>query len=246
MGVTRFIHISANGVEKGLNTPYMRSKALAEQAVRSSNLTWSIIRPSLIYGGEIGHANFVDMIRHHLKPLSHFPYFGDGSYRMAPISAREVALSVVQCLADDKTAGKSYHLCGSETYTYKAMLLLINQAGNYRCKLFSLPMWLITHASSMLGGFSWFPVTSDMIKMLAAGNDCPSGAVTQLDLGVAPASFKDWLNTGVLPEYPKVTAISEHSAAPVTTELHSTPVTQQLDSDAVTTRPLSPDEPGLP
>ncbi|CAN0498151.1 unnamed protein product, partial [Phaeothamnion confervicola] len=76
--------------------------------------------------------------------------------------------------------------------------------GNYRCGLFSLPLWLMSQATGLLSAIPAFPVTPDMLKMLAAGNDCPSGAPTQKDLGVLALSFKDWLTTGVLPDFPLV------------------------------------------
>ena len=246
-GVTRFIHVSANGVEKGLNIPYMRTKATAEQAVRSSNLPWTILRPSIIYGGDPGRANFVDMLKGYLDRGAWFPYFGDGSYRLAPISAREVAWAIVNCLANPETVGNCYHLCGSETYTYKALLLLLNQTGNYRCGLFSLPLWLMTNVSSLLSGIPGFPVTPDMLRMLAAGNDCPSGAPTQKDLGVTELSFKDWLTTGVLPEYPQAIPLSGQTPAVETPALNlGVSITKELKSEelegAINTQPLNPGE----
>lgn len=221
-GVQRFIHLSANGVEKGLDTPYMRTKALAEQAVQSSGLDWTILRPSLIYAGESNQQNFVSTIQGNLDALPMFPYFGDGSYRMSPVSAKEVGDSVVAALAQSSSIKKIYHLCGNETYTYKALLHLINEVGKYRCKFFGVPLWLATSAGNVLGSIPGFPITGDMVKMLAAGNASPVNALTQADLGVAAVSFKDWLQTGSLPAAPEMTPIGEVVlSAPVTTHLQA-------------------------
>ena len=49
-GLRRFIHMSALGTRPNAVARYHRSKWMAEEAVRSSGLDWTIFRPSLIYG----------------------------------------------------------------------------------------------------------------------------------------------------------------------------------------------------
>ena len=49
LGVKRFIMMSANGVKVD-GTGYQRTKYLAEEYLKFSNLDWTIFRPSLIFG----------------------------------------------------------------------------------------------------------------------------------------------------------------------------------------------------
>ena len=49
-GVKRLIHQSANGAAPNASRPYTHSKWLGEEAVRSSGLDYTILRPSVIYG----------------------------------------------------------------------------------------------------------------------------------------------------------------------------------------------------
>lgn len=228
VGVKRYIHISANGVEKTATTGYMRSKAKAEQAVRSSSLDWTILRPSVVYGGRPGRHNFVSMLRSSMKAAPAFPYFGNGQYRLAPVSAWEVAETIRRCLDQPSTVEKILHLGGDEVYTYKALLHLMAESGGYKITLFSLPAWLMNVAAGALGGFSWFPLTQEMLKMLLRGNDMPAGALTQKTLEVPSISFRSWLNTGVL-EVPDVTPMPP------------TRVTRPLDDSEIPTPP--PQEP---
>ena len=48
--VSQFVHISAVGAVNDPDLPYLRSKWQGEQAVVNSELTYTIIRPSLIFG----------------------------------------------------------------------------------------------------------------------------------------------------------------------------------------------------
>lgn len=233
VGVQRYLHISANGVEKHTTTEYMRSKAKSEQAVRSSSLDWTILRPSVVYGGNPNKESFVKILRDNLSKTSLFPYFGKGEYRLAPISTWEVAEMVHRCLENPESVGKVYHLGGEEVYTYKALLHLICEAGNYKTKLFSLPPVLMSTAAGLLGGFKWFPMTTDMFQMLISGNDLPSNAQTQKALEVPAVSFRGWLHHGLM-EPAGAAALTEQSGARVTTQL------QADDAPAAnTTKPLN-------
>jgi nucleoside-diphosphate-sugar epimerase len=200
MGVKRFLYMSANGVEKGLTMPYMRTKALAEQAVQSSTFDWTILRPSVIYAGDPGRPNFVSMLAEVVRAAPMLPILGDGRYRLAPISAHEVALSVAASLArpyraPTEATGRIFHLCGSEVYTFKALLFMILDAQGSHANTLHVPFWLVSQVAALFGRFSWFPVTKDQLSMLRYGNDCPAGALTQSQLEVSPVSFREWLQS---------------------------------------------------
>jgi uncharacterized protein YbjT (DUF2867 family) len=231
VGVNRYIHISANGVERPGGSEYMRSKAKAEQAVRSSSLDWTILRPSVVYGGRNARQSFVSMLRQSLTKSPLFPYFDKGDYRLAPISAWEVAETVRRCLDEPDTKGKILHLGGDEVYTYKALLHLLVENGDYHVKLFPMPAWLMGTAAGVLGGFEWFPLTKDMLGMLTQGNDIPGGVATQRELHVPKVSFRSWLQNGLI----------EPQAPPALEAEKSTPqVTQplQVDDAPNVTQPL--------
>ncbi|MCA9791331.1 MAG: complex I NDUFA9 subunit family protein [Candidatus Eremiobacteraeota bacterium] len=218
-GVKRFLHMSANGAERAIQTGYMISKAKEEEAVRASSLDWTIFRPSVVYGGPEDRPSFVSTLVDSMKRLPLLPYFGDGSYRMAPVSVTEVASAFVAALGQPESVGKAYHLCGPEVYTYRALLTMLRDAGGFKVKLIPFPFWLMEAASGVLGGFAWFPVTDGMLRMLKEGNTCPDGAPTHGDLGVAPRSFEAWLyeREGQPLESKNTRMITGESASPTIT-----------------------------
>src|SRR5215469_4943240 len=52
VGVDRFIYISGAAADENSSHPGFRAKGRAERAIRESGLTYTIFRPSLIYGPE--------------------------------------------------------------------------------------------------------------------------------------------------------------------------------------------------
>src|SRR5260370_5854849 len=80
-GIRRLVHISiANPTASG--HPYYASKAELEETVRSTGISYAIVRPTLVYG-ECGV--FINNIAWVLR---HFPIFaipGDGTYRLQPV-----------------------------------------------------------------------------------------------------------------------------------------------------------------
>ena len=176
------------------------------------------------------------MLRDNLSKISLFPYFGKGEYCLSPISTWELAETVRRCLEIKESVGKVYHRGGDEVYTYKALLHLICEAGGYKTKLFSLPPVLMSTAAGLLGGFKWFPMTTDMLRMLMAGNDMPANALTQKSLEVPSVSFRGWLHHGLM-EPNGTPALTEKSEARVTTPLNTE------DAPPVhTTRPLNSED----
>jgi len=100
-GIRRLVHISiANPTAS--NHPYYASKAQLEEALRSTGMSYAIVRPTLVYGeGDVLINNIAWVLRH-------FPVFaipGDGAYRLQPVHVEDVAsIAVTAGLADGNLA----------------------------------------------------------------------------------------------------------------------------------------------
>src|SRR5882672_2497582 len=49
-GIPRLLHMSALGADRSAPSSYLRTKGEAEAIVRESGLSWTVIRPSVIFG----------------------------------------------------------------------------------------------------------------------------------------------------------------------------------------------------
>lgn len=90
-GIRRVVHISIANPTASRH-PYYASKAALEEALRSTGLSYGIVRPTLVYGaGDV-------LINNIAWALRHFPIFaipGDGAYRLQPVHVGDVAAIAV-------------------------------------------------------------------------------------------------------------------------------------------------------
>ena len=162
-GVNRYLHMSALGVDSGLNIGYNTSKTEAENIVRESKLDWTIFRPSLIFGpGDRFAVEFAGWMRKGLP----IPVIGKGDYRLMPLSRADLCRGMVKLLDDERSLGKTYNIGGPQKLTYIDILRIIEKAAGRRMRLLKSPAGLVIMASRVLGRFPWFPATADMVKQL--------------------------------------------------------------------------------
>ncbi|MCD4688284.1 MAG: complex I NDUFA9 subunit family protein [Desulfuromonadaceae bacterium] len=187
-GVERFIHMSANGVTEAAATGYYRSKWQAEQLLRGSALRWTIFRPSIIYGIE---DDFCNRLAEMIRRLPVVPVVGDGRYRMAPVAVEDVAAGFVAALREPASEGQIYPVCGRDSLTFNEFLDHIGRAlGRSRvCKVHS-PLFLVKPLVFCLQNLPGFPLTSDQLTMLLAGNVCDPQSWIE-EFGIEPQNFTE-------------------------------------------------------
>lgn len=187
-GIRRYLQMSANGTRADAVTPYHRTKWQAEEALRSSDLDWTIFRPSLIYGpGD----EFVNMLADMLRKLPVMPVMGNGQYRIQPVSVADVARSFVGALSKAESIGQTYQCGGPERISYDDLLDQIGKVlgKNSVCKLHH-PLLLMKPVISMMEGFSFFPITKGQLQMLLEENCCDQGPWEQF-FGIEQVSFAE-------------------------------------------------------
>ena len=94
-------------------TAYGRSKLAAEQSVRRSGLSWSIVRPPIVYGPR--DREILKVFR--LARLGIAPVFGDGAQELVAVHAEDLATALIAIAGSRATAGRTYTACHPEVFT---------------------------------------------------------------------------------------------------------------------------------
>ena len=94
-------------------TAYGRSKLAAEQTVRRSGLSWSIVRPSIVYGPR--DREILKVFR--LARLGIAPVFGDGTQELVAVHAADLAAALTTVACSQATTGRTYTACHPEVFT---------------------------------------------------------------------------------------------------------------------------------
>ncbi|PYO06424.1 MAG: hypothetical protein DMD30_12595 [Gemmatimonadetes bacterium] len=87
--VQRVIFMSQNGADRRSPYPFLHSKGVAQDSIKTSGLRWTVLRPSVIFGPEDQFVNVLGrLIR--LTPKI-FPLPGGGTARFQPIAVDDRA-----------------------------------------------------------------------------------------------------------------------------------------------------------
>lgn len=185
--VRRFIHMSQNGASSTSPHPFLRSKGAAQDIVTSSDLEWTILRPSVIFGPADEFVNVLARLAV-LSPLI-FPLPGGGRARFQPVAVEDVAKAVAAVLEKQFSVGKQYALGGPQPLSLREMSGRILAAMHIRRTLVSLPLALLRPAVAVMQRvLPNPPVTSSLLRLLAVDNTVPENAI-EFELGVSPRRF---------------------------------------------------------
>ena len=146
-GVGRVVYISGAGAAADAPRHWFRAKWRAEQAVRSSGITCTIIRPTWIYGpGDVSLNRFLGFARW----LPFVPLTGSGRQQLAPLFIDDVARLAADSLTDPAAADQTFELGGPETFTMRQIVGIALEVAGKRRLVLPAPEFLLRLAARVL------------------------------------------------------------------------------------------------
>jgi uncharacterized protein YbjT (DUF2867 family) len=121
-GVRRVVHVSITNPSEDSPLEYFRGKASLERALIESGLSYAILRPAVLFGGE---DILINNIAWTLRKFPVAAVFGDGQYRLQPIHVEDLARLAVEQGARRENA--ILQAIGPETFTYRGLLETIGR-----------------------------------------------------------------------------------------------------------------------
>jgi NADH dehydrogenase len=191
-GVSKLLHMSALGAREDGPTPYLRTKFAAEELVRQSGLSYTIFRPSLIFGrGGEAIKMFADMVARIVVPI-----IGDGKYRFQPVSVANLAQGFEKALELEAAQGQTLDVGGPDDVTFDEIMDTLAQVMGKRIVKIHLPLFPLRLATSALQHAPGYPLTRDQITMLLEGSTCDEKPFYEL-LGLEPVSLEQTLREAI-------------------------------------------------
>ncbi len=164
-GVDRIVHVSITNPSPDSPLEYFRGKAELEMALQASGRSYSILRPTVLFGKE---DILINNIAWMLRRFPVFGIFGDGEYRLQPIYVDDLAALAVRYGARQDNA--VVQAIGPETFTYRELVEAISRIIGHPRPLVSLPPRLIYGVAAILGSLLGdVIITRDEIRGLMAG-----------------------------------------------------------------------------
>ncbi|HKG55609.1 MAG TPA: NAD-dependent epimerase/dehydratase family protein [Anaerolineales bacterium] len=192
-GIQRAIFVSTTAIFTKLNAKSKQVRVLAENAIETSGLKYTILRPTMIYGSprDRNMGRLVRFMRY--SPI--IPIFGDGNYLQQPIYVGDVAQAIVNCLCNDQTIGKSYNIAGKVPLTYNQVIDTIAGQMNKRVWKIHIPSSPVV---SVLKFFERiripFPIKGEQVLRLNENKNF-NYTESQRDFGFSPLAFEEGIES---------------------------------------------------
>jgi nucleoside-diphosphate-sugar epimerase len=129
-GVRRVVQLSVSNASVSSALPYFRGKALAEDALSSSGLSYAIVRPTLVFAREDVLVNNIAWL---LRRLPLFVVPGSGDYTLQPVAVEDVAeLAVTAGLGTEPTV---LDAAGPDIFSFDEFVRLVREAVGSRAAI---------------------------------------------------------------------------------------------------------------
>jgi NADH dehydrogenase len=118
-GVQRVIYLSGAGAAPDARRHWFRAKWRAEEAVRKSGLTWTIVRPTWIFGpGDVSLNRFLGFAR----SLPFVPLTNAGRQRLAPVFVDDAARLAADSVTAPAAENQVFELGGPEAISMREII----------------------------------------------------------------------------------------------------------------------------
>ncbi|MGE5579005.1 MAG: SDR family oxidoreductase [Bacillota bacterium] len=185
--VKRVVFVHTTGMFSKYRS-YSQEYARIDALVRESDLDYTIIRPTMIYGNE-SDRNISRLIRL-VDCLPIMPVIRHGQALMQPVHAKDVAWAVVKSYLEANTLRKAYNVGGREPLTYAELLSTIAVALGRELRLVNVPTWM-----AAVAGYIGQVIPNPLVnieKIRRLGEDKAFDySAARIDFGYNPMSFRD-------------------------------------------------------
>lgn len=189
MKIKRAVFISTTGIFTQLEPQEKRIVMDAERTICGSALDYTIIRPTMIYGGS--KDKNMHFLIEYLKRHSFIPILGNGRYLQQPVYVEDVASAVVDSLLVRETIGNSYNISGRFPISFDGIIDAICNILGKRILKIHIPYHLSLSLVAMSQIFQQNPrFTTWQVRRLNE-NKVFDYSKAKEDFGYEPISFED-------------------------------------------------------
>lgn len=182
-GVRRIVHVSITNPTIESPYPYFRGKALVERALAETGVSYEILRPAILFGGDDVLVNNIAWL---LRRLPLFAIGGRGRYRIRPIHVDDLADLCIE--ASTRSDDRIVDAVGPDRPTFLELVEAIRAAIDSRARIVPVPGSLLPPISSVLNlALRDVLLTRDEYHAMADGLADTDGPAT------APTAITDWL-----------------------------------------------------
>jgi len=186
-GLKNFIHLSALGVDKAIESQYAKSKLEGEKKILNNFPLATILRPSIVYSVD---DNFTTSFMTLLSRLPIFPIYYSGKTKFMPIHCSDVN-DIIFHVVTNNINSKIIECIGPEEMSFKIILKKLLGAMDKKRLLLPLPFFVARLTAKILQLLPKPLLTEDQLTLLKYDNIPSKKYKTNFDLGIPSKRFFD-------------------------------------------------------
>jgi NADH dehydrogenase len=176
----QFIHISALGIEKAIDSNYAISKLEGEKNIIKNFVATTILRPSLVYSVD---DNFTTNLMTLLNLLPFFPLYYNGKTKFSPIHVSDMT-EIISNIIDRSICSEIIECAGPEVMTFKEILEKLSILIGKKKVLIPLPLTIAKFIAFFLEKIPKPLLTRDQLKLLKYDNVLSGEIKSNIDIGI--------------------------------------------------------------
>jgi len=186
-GVERVLYLSRVGAEKNSSFPVLKSKAMAEEIVRNSDIPYTILRLTEVFGnGDHFSTQIRAAVMH--SPLI-LPIAGDGKTNLQPLWIEDLLTCLTLINEEGVFENRTYELGGGEYYSFRRLIrIMMQRMRRQRLILPVSPAYLRLYNLWFKQYKDSFPFSTLWLDLLAVDRTCPLNSLPR-NFGLLPARF---------------------------------------------------------
>jgi NADH dehydrogenase len=191
-GAKRFVYLSGAGAAGDAERRWFQAKWRAETAVRESGMTYTIIRPSWVFGPEdVALNRFLGMSRF----LPFVPLIGNASkQRLQPVFIDDVGRAVAESLENPAALNRVFEIGGPDVLTMREIVKMALEVAGRKRLLLASPKPLMKLVASIIQFAPGRPLTPDAVDFITMDALADSAELEQA-LGLKMTPLREALAT---------------------------------------------------
>ena len=169
--IKHYIHFSSLGVKNNTSSNYLESKYKAEEIVKKNLKNYTIIKPSIVFGG--GKKDFTNTFAKLVNLFPVIPLAG-ATVKFAPVYVGDIALGVEKII-DQEIKMETIEFVGNEIFNLTEIIKIISNETRVKNLIIPIPSWLGKLQGLVLGLAPNPMLTLDQVRTLESGDNIATG-----------------------------------------------------------------------
>ncbi len=190
--IQRIFYISHLGADRAAGFPVLKAKGIAEEYIRKSGVSYTILRGSLLYGPGDEFTTGLAML---LAAAPGFlPLPAKGETQLQPLWVEDLVTCLTWALEQPELVNQTYDIGGAENISLQQMAVAVMAATGMKRLLVHWPMQTLRAMTIIMESiFPRFPASIFWLDYLAVNRTCPANSIPRI-FGLMPARFHSRLD----------------------------------------------------